>query len=312
MSETQTQEIVVDDETALEVLRYGSGKPAALLLAGVHGNEKTGPLVLEELSTQLQTTEVQGMVSILPVANPRAFVAYQRNHPEDGQDLNRCLPGGIALLDSPTGRLVSTIQQLIKSHDLVIDIHGFPGQLAPIFGVALGDGSAVIRRKSEELLMTFDPEVIWELDTRKTEPGKSGSACSYALEQDIAAFGIELPDPEHYSIDRQSRTQAGLLRVLIKLGAITKAASESAWRSRALIPRYERRLLRAQERGTFVPRREIFEPVAPGDVLGQLAREDGSMFSVNAEVAGVVLTIAPASQMEAGKKMLTIGIPIGH
>jgi len=305
MSNIQVQEIRVDDETTLQVLRHGVGQPSALLLAGIHGGEKTGPELLHELSNQLASIEMRGRVSLLPIANPKTYAANQRIHPGDGLDLNRCFLGGVAPLDSPTGRLVAVIQQLIAYHNLVIDIHTFPNQWAPVIGVALGDGIITIRQRSEALLQIFSPETIWELDTRVDEPAKSGSACSYALENGIMAFGLELPPPEYYSKAHGIRTLNGLFRVLKEVGCIA-VLPELAH----VIPRYKRKLQRALSDGIFVPQRQLSEAVVKGDILGEFITTDGDISIVEAEFTGVVLTIAPRSQLQDGQKILAIGIPI--
>lgn len=307
MSEMQTQEIVVNDETALEVLQYGSGKPSTLLISGVHGNEKTGPALLHKLSDQLALVEISGGVSLLPIASPKTYSANERDHPDDGHDLNRCFLGGVAPTDSPSGRLVVAIQQLIRQHDLVIDIHTFPHQLTPIVGVLLLEGEVTLRQRSDKLLQAFNPEVIWELDTQSAETKKSGSACSYALKQRIPAFGLEIADPEYYSEVQWAQMLEGLLRVIGKAGCIITSLPEVS----CIAPRYEqRKVYRAPKGGIFIPLKQIIEPVAEGEVVGELVYVDGRCELFSTQHTGVVLTIAPRGQLQVKQKMFATAVPI--
>ena len=307
MSKIQVQEIRVDDETTLHVLQHGSGKPSALLLAGVHGDEKTGPALLSELSNQLMSIERRGKVSLLPIASPKTYAANQRIHPDDGHDLNRCFLGGVAPTNSPSGRLVAAIQQLIRQHEVVIDLHGFPHQLTPIVGVFLQEGETTLRQRSDELLRAFNPEVIWELGTQGEESKKLGSACSYALKQKIPALGFELADPEYYSEAQWDQVLTGLLRVLGKVGCIITSLPEVTRH----IPRYEdRKVLRATNDGTFIPLKQLLEPMAKREAVGEMVYTDGEHKSFSAPHTGVVLTIAPQGQLQVKQKMFATVVPV--
>lgn len=305
MSEMQIRKNEIDDETTLEVLQYGSGKPSTLLISGIHGNEKTGPVLLRELSNQLASVEILCGVSLLPIASPKAYNANQRDHPDDGHDLNRCFLSEVAPENSPSGKLVTAIQQLVDRHEVVIDIHGFPHQLTPIVGVFLREGEIALRQRSDELLRAFEPEVIWELGDQSEEAKKAGSACSYALQRrKIPAFGFELADPEYYSEGQWNRIISGLLRVLGKVGCIEVPVSEISHR----IPRFEdRKVSRAPFAGNFMPRKRLFDPVKKGDIIGEL-NEDTK--PCQAKHDGIVLTIAPEGQLQIKQKMFATAVLI--
>lgn len=307
MSNIQIQKIRVDDETTLQVLQYGAGKPSALLLAGVHGDEKTGSALLYKLSKQLSSLEMRGSVSLLPITSPKTYTANQRVRPDDGHDLNRCFLGGVAPTNSSSGRLVAAIQQLICQHELVVDIHAFPRQLTPIVGVFLQEGEVKLRQRSDELLQIFSPDVIWELGTQGEESKKGGSVCSYALKLGISAFGFELADPEYYSAEQWDQMIQGLLRVLGKVGCISISLPAVS----RIIPRYEKREVhRAPKDGMFIPFKQLLKPVAEGEAVGELVYVDGEHESFPAPHTGAVLTIAPQGQLQAKQKMFATAIPV--
>lgn len=305
MSEMQIKKVTVDDDTALDVLQYGLGKPSTLLISGIHGNEKTGPVLLCELCNQLVSIKVRGGVSLLPIANPKTYGANQRDHPDDGHDLNRCFLGEVAPKNSPSGKLATAIQKLIDQHEIVIDIHGFPHQLTPIVGVFLREGDMTLRRRSNELLQSLDPDVIWELGDQGEEAKKAGSACSYALQRKkIPAFGFELADPEHYSEEQWNRIISGLLRVLGEIGCIEVPISEVSRK----IPHYEeRKVSRAPFAGNFTPRKRLFDPVEKGDVIGELNGDPEPCLSKH---DGIILTIAPEGQLQIKQKMFATAAPV--
>jgi len=78
----------------------------------------------------------------------------------------------------------------------------------------------------------------------------------------------------------------------------------------AIIPRYKRKVRPAPSSGKFIPRRQLLEPVAEKDIVAELIGADEKHELISAQWTGVVLTIAPPSQMQAGQKMYTIGIPV--
>ena len=308
MSKIQTYEIKVDDETKLEITQLGAGQPSALLISGVHGHEKTGPELLCRLSDRLASMRIHGSVSLLPIANPKASQANARYHPDDGHDLNRCFLGGVAPEDSPSGRLVAAIQQLIdQPYQVVVDIHGFPQQLTPIVGVFLREGESSLQQQSDQLLQTFNPEVIWELDVQTAEPKKAGSACSYALQKRrIPAFGLELADPKYFLEAQWSQIIRGLLKVLGKVGCLDLSLTRVGRR----IPRFgQREIYRAPAKGIFIPRKLPLRSVAKGEVVGELIQE-GDRLEFPAKHAGFVLTVAPQGQVKAKQKMFATAVPV--
>jgi predicted deacylase len=67
--------------------------PCVAFVAAVHGDEYDGIVALHELARELDPTQLNGGMIIIPVANPFAFEAAQRRTPQDDKDLNRVFPG---------------------------------------------------------------------------------------------------------------------------------------------------------------------------------------------------------------------------
>ena len=100
----------------------GGAGPTALLVAGNHGDEWEGQIVLSELLRDLEPDEVRGRVIILPCANQPASMAGMRTSPLDGGNLNRAFPGSAD--GGPTQQLAHYIAtELVPRADMLLDLH---------------------------------------------------------------------------------------------------------------------------------------------------------------------------------------------
>ncbi|NMR28513.1 succinylglutamate desuccinylase/aspartoacylase domain-containing protein [Crystallibacter degradans] len=103
------------------VISSGTG-PTALLVAGTHGDEYEGQVVLHELIRSLEPEHLNGTVVIVPAANAPAVRAGTRVSPIDGGNLNRSYPG--QELSGPTDQVADLIAgTLLPEADVVIDLH---------------------------------------------------------------------------------------------------------------------------------------------------------------------------------------------
>ena len=100
----------------------GGPGPTALLVAGNHGDEWEGQIVLSELLQALQPEQVRGRVIILPCANLPASLAGTRTSPLDDGNLNRSFPGDAnGTVTQQLAHFIAT--ELIPLADLVLDLH---------------------------------------------------------------------------------------------------------------------------------------------------------------------------------------------
>jgi predicted deacylase len=76
----------------IAVIRNGAG-PTVFLMAGNHGDEYEGQIVLAKLIRELEPEHIKGRVIILPAANLPAAMAGTRVSPIDQGNLNRAFPG---------------------------------------------------------------------------------------------------------------------------------------------------------------------------------------------------------------------------
>jgi len=102
-------------------IKNGQG-PTVLIMAGNHGDEYEGQVLVAELIRQLEPEQVQGQIILLPLANTPAAQAGLRTSPIDGGNLNRSFPGRPD--GSPTEIMAHYIEhQLLARCDYLLDLH---------------------------------------------------------------------------------------------------------------------------------------------------------------------------------------------
>ncbi len=96
--------------------------PAVLVMAGNHGDEYEGQILVSNLIRDIEPAMVTGQLILMPMANFPAATAGLRTSPLDDGNLNRSFPG------SPTGTVTSIIAnyietQLLSRVQIAIDLH---------------------------------------------------------------------------------------------------------------------------------------------------------------------------------------------
>src|SRR6201993_1316286 len=114
-------------------------------MAGNHGDEYEGQIVLGKLIRSLEAMEVRGRIIILPSANFPAAMAGLRTSPLDEGNLNRSFPGDP--YGGPTEQIADYIENvLLPQCDFVFDFHSGGSSLTYV-------PSAMMRRpQTPELL----------------------------------------------------------------------------------------------------------------------------------------------------------------
>ena len=97
-----------------ELVGLQSG-PHLLITGGIHGDEFEPMAAVRRLKSLINTDELHGRVTLVPVANEPAFLLGQRTA-EDGLDLARTFPGRPD--GSVTERIAFELAPLIRSADL--------------------------------------------------------------------------------------------------------------------------------------------------------------------------------------------------
>ena len=102
-------------------VRNGDG-PVVLLMAGNHGDEFEGQVLVSSLIREIEPQWVQGQIIFLPMANFPAAAAGLRTSPLDSGNLNRSFPGDPQ--GTPTAAIADYIEHtLLARAQYLVDLH---------------------------------------------------------------------------------------------------------------------------------------------------------------------------------------------
>ena len=188
----KVEQIKIDKKNKIPVYLFGT-EPKSLLMAGVHGDEKTGVVILKKIIKQLQNSKKSYPIAIIPCVNMQAYIANSRINPKDKIDFNRIFP--VIKIKSESYQVGKVIQDFAEKFTTVIDIHVFTGQHTLMCGVDLNISKGKTQKKIKDLMSRIGMEAICRID-HTSEPQKDGSLCGYLQHKKILAFGIELPPLE--------------------------------------------------------------------------------------------------------------------
>lgn len=282
-------------ELTLYVAGGTSPGPTLAVLAGVHGDEYSGPMSIAALLHTLPLTSLTGTLLAVPVANPPAFAAAKRRSPLDGRDLARSFPGSQER--SPSESLAALLtKEVISQADALIDLHdaGIAYEAPLLVGFCnIGDEAGV---RSRNLALAFGAPIVWEHP--EVAPGRTLSVAQ--------ALGI----PSLYTEARGGGTapddivecyRTGVLRVMCALGMLpgnhsTPRPSEW-WRGSGNTDL----AVKANVSGLFRCHVKVGQDVASGDLIGEIINFDGRVLEqLYAPTAGVVAFLRRVPFVEVG------------
>lgn len=111
------------------------GGPIVTVVAGQHGDEWNGVYLCHQLFRQIEPRDLNGVLVILPVANPWAFIEKRRISAVDSVDMNRCY--SFIKSRKPTERVAGLLFESIYSKsNYLLDIHtGGSGEYLQNIGI---------------------------------------------------------------------------------------------------------------------------------------------------------------------------------
>jgi predicted deacylase len=200
----------------MTIIRNGDG-PTVLLMAGNHGDEYEGQVTLVHLMRDLEASDVQGRIIILPAANLPAAVAGSRISPLDAGNLNRAFPGNPDT--TPTWQIAHYIDAvLLPMCTAWLDLHsgGSALDFLPLAELyETGDDKDLDARGNEMLLAFGAPRSV-----RHAGVDDPGFAQASGHRRRVPCLGTELGGSGSVNLDGVRVTRHGVLRVLAHLGAL--------------------------------------------------------------------------------------------
>lgn len=238
--------------------------PHVLILGGIHGNEVTGVMLVEEMRRDLDagTLALTSGTLTLAIGNPRAVELNARGS-EPHADLNRMFtpatldPNGP---DTYEARRARELAPLLASADIAVDMHATNKPSDP-FLVAITDTP-----KHRELCRFFPCDTILIVPDRVV-PGTTD-----ALVDAHGGVGIAFESGWVGDLTRVGQMRAAVEGILSRAGMLV--APETLHDAQTTYEMTE--AITLTERGfAFAPGRgeRNFEPFAQGDVIGRHGEE---------------------------------------
>ncbi len=274
--------------------------PHLALIAGVHGCEYSSIAAVTRFMSELDTTELAGSITAVPVVSLQSFVRRSPFIvPEDGKNLNRCFPGTYD--GTYTDALARGIfDEVIAPADVLIDLHG--GDLVEALEpFAIYDASPVEER-ARALAIAFGlPFVVREEPTG----GLGGMTCSAAAAAGIPAIIAEAGGRGQLEEAAVELLVAGVRNALRSLEMLPGPV---------LPPREDLRLvaafdwLRCREAGFWQAAVPAGAEVREGELLGRVSSLWGDgLEEVRAPRDGVVLFLTTSAAVAADGLLLGLG-----
>lgn len=270
--------------------------PCLLVTAGVHGSEFCSIETAVRLARR-KPEEIKGTLVVLPILNVQGF--RKRSiyvMPEDGKNLNRVFPGRA---DGTTSeRLAHWLVSEVYPHaDAYLDLHGgdLDEALLP-FTIFPSDCE-----KSKALATAFGiPLAI--------AAGGEGYTVNAAYKVGVPSILPEMSGNGLWGEDTVGEMTAGIDRVMHHLGMIAgpvKPASQD-------VPDFVTMWVpMAPSDGLWYPAKNLSEPVAAGDVLGEIKDVFGALLAtVHSEKDGIIVYRLTSLSVNKGEALLGVGTPL--
>lgn len=304
----------------IAVLSGGAG-PTVLLIAGTHGDEYEGQILLQELIRSIDPEEVTGRLIVLPALNIAAVREGRRVASVDGVNLNRALPGNAT--GGPAQQIASIVSEdLIPLADFVMDIHsgGIASEYVPSAFVYHGPTPELWAQKTAAVAAFNVPYSV------VVKPMlKSGSISGAADRAGVPMISTELGGRGTVSLRILERARTGLRALLGHWGILpdrpspersaVQPADQSPERSPVqwveLTPQSP---VNSTMAGLFEPTVELGQRVTAGDLVArihsveELDRPSKEFF---APIDGVVAIIRHPAPVNVGTTLVNIAVDHG-
>ncbi|GEM_PF-3697515 len=287
-------------DITLPVLEIGQGKPIVSIVAGMHGNETSGLLVIDTLLDSLPS-KINGTVQIILSANPLALNEQKRMSSIDCLDMNRIFPGDAN--KTVTQKIAKKISEIVRHADMVLDLHAFDMK-TPLMGILITADDAEQTERNVRLMQQFIPRQVWVIDIKKgAEREFNRCLGSFLNNHKIPNIAVEMDSQEVISRDQIKECVQGIIRVLSEHRMI-----EMSHHMHEKFEFLDRSVIASSESGIFVPTVEIFDIVKEGDKVGVLKIvQERVSIPIMATISGRVMQILRSKFVLPGQELIAIG-----
>jgi len=280
-------------EIPFAIIEGAAAGPCLLITAGVHGSEYCSIEAAVRLM-QTKPEEIGGTLLILPILNVEAF--RRRNiyiMPQDGKNLNRMFPGNP---DGTTSEQLAhwLVTEAFPKADAYIDCHGgdLDEGLAPFTIFPAGC------EKSKALAGAFGIPVA-------VAAGGAGHTVDAAHKLGIPSILPEVSGNGLWGETTVGRMTDGIRRVMQHIGMLPGGAPVTPLNVVTMwVPA-------APVTGLWYPKKDLSEPVARGELLGEIKTVFGeTLASIHSEKEGFVLYRLTSLSVNEKEALLGVGTPV--
>ena len=250
----------------IAVIRNGEG-PTVFLMAGNHGDEYEGQIVLTRLIRELEPEHVQGRVIILPAANLPAAMDGARVSPIDQGNLNRAFPGDPH--GTPTFAIAHYIDSILyPMADFHHDLHSGGSSLKYMpFCSMRKSGDAALDARSLAALQAFDAplSMVWAYNPENRLAGAA------AARRGLVSLGGEFGGGGNVDRGSLAMLDRGVRNFLQFSGVMADSAPLPPPRGTRLVEVNSRdHYVYATDGGLLEPLVDLGSEVRQGDLAGQI------------------------------------------
>ena len=283
-----------------------SDGPHLLITAGIHGDEFEGIFAIYRLIRQIDTADLSGTLTLIPIVNQSAVDQHSRCG-EDGKDLARTFPGD--LNGSPTEQIAAILNDIISKADLYIDLHtgGSCMDVYPLSGYGLVKNTATLETQ-RRMARAMNLPLIWgstaELD---------GRSMSAARDADVPAIYAEYRGRGICDPTGVEAYVNGCLSVMAEFNMLEKTAQTPQSQTPVIVedPRPNSGHMQicnpSPIKGLFEPSRKLGESLEPGDILGVVIDPlSGENREILSDQSGAIIVIRSYPQVDEGDALAVI------
>ena len=280
--------------------------PVLALVAGSHGTEYASILALEKLIGQLDPTELNGTVIVVPLINIPSFEQkIVHVNPVDGKSMNRFYPGRPDGTQSERAAYAIT-REVVERCDYLIDLHGgdLDENLRP-YSYWAKTGNEKLDAASRAMVLAFGLDHIIIATDRPKDPNASRYLETTAATRGKPSITVEAGRAGRVEPEDVNALVNGCLSVMRHLKILPGTAvpiEHPVWIERVVT-------VSSDHSGIFYPKVDRGDYVETGMKIGTLTDYLGkTIFEAKAPATGVLLYIAALPSMRRGDTIANIGV----
>ncbi len=288
------------------VVINGDG-PTVLLTGGVHGDEFEGPISLIKLLREINATDIQGRIIVIPALNSPAVNASARVSPLDDGNLNRAFPGDPD--GTPTQQIANFIEKTVMPVcDYAIDLHA--GGKAYWFSpcaMATYDEDPQRQDTIMKLAAVFDCPLVWMMGIYNDDRSVNGAA----VRNKIPSIAAELGGGGHVTAETLKLGEQGIRNCLQHLNVLSgdcQPQQKPPIFFKIVDPNQH---VYSTHRGLFEPAFAPGDRVQAGDPVGYIHRIDhidAPPIRINFPVEGIAFVRCQRGLVEQGEALAVLGV----